>query len=80
MWAVRQEPRRSCPGATESIWYLSSDMQPQENPEVVVYVVVDEPNVPGQASSSYATELSSKIMTEIFPYLGIEKSADAEGN
>ena len=53
---------------------------PQENPEVVVYVVVDEPNVPGQASSSYATELSSKIMTEIFPYLGIEKSADAEGN
>ena len=53
---------------------------PQDNPEVVVYVVVDEPNVPGQASSSYATELSSKIMTEIFPYLGIEKSADAEGN
>ena len=53
---------------------------PQENPEVVVYVVVDEPNVPGQASSSYATELSSKIMTEIFPYLGIEKSADAEGH
>ena len=53
---------------------------PQENPEVVVYVVVDEPNVPGQASSSYATELSSKIMTEIFPYLGIQKSADAEGN
>ena len=53
---------------------------PQENPEVVVYVVVDEPNVPGQASSSYATELSSKIMTEIFPYLGIEKSADAKGN
>lgn len=53
---------------------------PQENPEVVVYVVVDEPNVPGQASSSYATELSSKIMTEIFPYLGIEKLADAEGN
>lgn len=53
---------------------------PQENPEVVVYIVVDEPNVPGQASSSYATELSSKIMTEIFPYLGIEKSADAEGN
>ena len=53
---------------------------PQENPEVVVYVVVDEPNVPGQASSSYATELSSNIMTEIFPYLGIEKSADAEGN
>lgn len=49
---------------------------PQENPEVVVYVVVDEPNVPSQASSSYATGLASDIMTEIFPYLGIEKSAE----
>ena len=51
---------------------------PQENPQVVVYVAVDEPNVPGQASSSYATELASQIMTEIFPYLGIEKSAAGE--
>lgn len=49
---------------------------PQENPEVVVYVVVDEPNVAAQASSSYATELASKIMSEIFPYLGITKSSD----
>ena len=49
---------------------------PQENPEVVVYVVVDEPNVAAQASSSYATELASKIMSEIFPYLGITKSSE----
>ena len=49
---------------------------PQENPEVVVYVVVDEPNVAAQASSSYATELASGIMSEIFPYLGITKSAE----
>lgn len=56
---------------------------PQENPEVVVYVVVDEPNVAAQASSSYATELASKIMSEIFPYLGITKSsetADTQAN
>lgn len=56
---------------------------PQENPEVVVYVVVDEPNVVAQASSSYATELASKIMSEIFPYLGITKSsetADTQAN
>ena len=50
---------------------------PQENPEVVVYVVVDEPNVLAQASSGYATELASSIMEDIFPYLGITKSADA---
>lgn len=55
----------------------------QENPEVVVYVVVDEPNVAAQASSSYATELASGIMSEIFPYLGITKSsetADTQAN
>lgn len=49
---------------------------PQENPEVVVYVVIDEPNVPAQASSSYATTLASKIMSEIFPYLGVPKVAE----
>ena len=49
---------------------------PQENPEIVVYVVVDEPNVAAQASSSYATELASGIMSEIFPYLGITKSSE----
>ena len=47
---------------------------PQENPQVVVYVVVDEPNVAQQASSSYATELASSIMEEIFPYLGVKKT------
>lgn len=50
---------------------------PQDNPEVVVYVVVDEPNVGAQASSSYATGLFSQIMSEICPYLGIEKSAES---
>lgn len=48
---------------------------PQENPQVVVYVVVNEPNAQGQANSGFATELASKIMGEIFPYLGIEKTA-----
>ncbi len=48
---------------------------PQEKPQVVVYVVVDEPNVAEQASCSYAMQLSADIMREIFPYLGIEKSA-----
>ena len=46
---------------------------PQENPQVVVYVVIDEPNSSYQANSGYATEMASDIMEEIFPYLGIEK-------
>ena len=47
---------------------------PQENPEIVVYVVVDEPNSASQANSGYAMEIASGIMQEIFPYLGITKS------
>lgn len=48
---------------------------PQENPEVVVYVVIDEPNVENQGSSnSLVTTLASEIMAEAFPYLGITKS------
>lgn len=44
---------------------------PQENPEVVIYVVIDEPNVEDQGTSSYVLELSKKIMSQAFPYLNI---------
>lgn len=44
---------------------------PQENPEVVVYVVIDEPNVENQSNSSYVLELAQKIMAQAFPYLNI---------
>lgn len=52
---------------------------PQENPEIMIYVVVDEPNVPNQGrSSNLITQLSADIMAEAFPYLNITKSAAAE--
>lgn len=53
--------------------YLLSYMgfAPAENPEVLVYVVIDEPNVAEQDTSKYVTDLSREIMAEIFPYLGI---------
>lgn len=44
---------------------------PQENPEILIYVVIDEPNVPDQATSRYVLELSRKIMSQAFPYLNI---------
>ena len=50
---------------------------PQENPEVVIYVVIDEPNVENQELSSYVLELSQKIMAEAFPYLNITRNGDA---
>lgn len=47
---------------------------PVENPEVVIYVVIDEPNIPKQDESIYCTTLAKNIMEEIFPYLGIERA------
>ena len=45
---------------------------PALNPEIVIYVVVDEPqNVERQDDSSIATKLSGRIMTELLPALGI---------
>lgn len=44
---------------------------PLDNPQVVIYVVIDEPNVPDQGSSRYVLELSQKIMAQTFPYLNI---------
>lgn len=48
---------------------------PQENPEIAVYVVIDEPNEYDQAQSSLAVQMASDIMKEIFPYLGITQIA-----
>lgn len=44
---------------------------PQEHPEVLVFVVIDEANVPDQATSRYVLELAQKIMSQAFPYLNI---------
>lgn len=50
---------------------------PQENPEVVVYVVIDEPNVEYQNQmSSQVSTLASDIMKEAFPYLNITKETE----
>lgn len=55
---------------------------PQENPEVLIYVVVDEANVDAQDNSALVLDLSKKIMEEAFPYMGIttieESKAEAE--
>ncbi len=47
---------------------------PVENPEILVYVVIDEPNVEQQANSRLVTTLAKDIMTEAFPYLNITKT------
>ena len=51
---------------------------PVEDPEVVIYVIVDEPDVPEQDKSSGATVLWSMIAEDLFPYLNIYKTGDEE--
>ena len=44
---------------------------PVDSPQVVLYVVVDEPNAPKQSTSSFAQEIWKNIMKQALPYLNI---------
>lgn len=48
---------------------------PQEDPQAVVYVAIDEVNSATPSNGQYAPALAADIMEEIFPYMGIEKAA-----
>ncbi len=49
---------------------------PVENPEVVVYVTVDEPNVEDQANSGLGTIIAQSIFEELLPYMNIYQTED----
>ena len=49
---------------------------PADNPEIVLYVVVDEPNVEKQDSARYATQIAKNILTEVLPYLHVPKTEE----
>ena len=51
---------------------------PADDPQLLVYVVIDTPNLPGkeQAHSTFATEIFQKIMTEALPYLNVFPDTD----
>lgn len=49
---------------------------PYDNPQYVIYTIVDEVNDTNQAQSTYAQQLSHDILEEILPFLGIIKSND----
>ena len=44
---------------------------PADNPQLVIYTVIDEPNVEVQASAKYATVLTRDILTEVLPYMNV---------
>lgn len=62
--------------------YLDSwiGFAPYSHPKVVIYVVVDEPNVSEQADNRYPQWIARDILKQILPYLGIEpdEASDAD--
>ena len=52
---------------------------PAYNPELVIYVIIDEPqNVTRQDDSSLATKLAGRILKEILPFAGIYPEGDID--
>lgn len=51
---------------------------PQENPQVLVYVCINEPNVVDQPHSTYAQEIAHQIFAEVLPYMNIEKNEEGK--
>ncbi|MDY5026384.1 MAG: penicillin-binding protein 2 [Oliverpabstia sp.] len=52
---------------------------PLDDPQVVVYVVVDEPNAEYQADSKFAQFIAKGVLTEILPYLNIFPDQEMTG-
>lgn len=52
---------------------------PVEEPQVIVCVVVDEPNAEEQADSKYPQYIAQGILSELLPYLNVEPDEAEEG-
>ena len=44
---------------------------PADDPQIVIYTVIDEPNASNQASARFATLLTRDILTEVLPYMHV---------
>ena len=52
---------------------------PVDDPQVVIYVVVDEPNAEEQADSKYAQYIAQGILSELLPYMNILPDEATDG-
>ncbi|MBO5154214.1 MAG: penicillin-binding protein 2 [Eubacterium sp.] len=74
--------QKSVSGAKDEKNYLVSFIGylPADDPQLVIYAVVDEPNTNDQAHSTYAQNLVREILEEALPYLNIyQDEIPAEG-
>ncbi len=49
---------------------------PADDPQIVIYCVVDEPNVADQPHATYATGIVKNILTEVLPYMHISMTEE----
>lgn len=49
---------------------------PADDPQIVVYCVIDEPNVADQPHATYATGIVKNVLTEILPYMHITRTEE----
>lgn len=52
---------------------------PVEEPQLVLYVVVDEPNAENQADSKYPQYIAQGILSELLPYMNIDPDEAEDG-
>lgn len=52
---------------------------PLEHPQVVIYCIVDEPNVEEQSHSTYAQNIVREILEEVLPYMNIYRDEETTG-
>lgn len=65
----------------DDISYLVSfiGFAPVENPELVIYCIIDEPNVEDQPHSTFAQNIVREILEEIMPYMNIYPDEETTG-
>lgn len=49
---------------------------PADDPQIVIYCVIDRPNVRDQAHATYATGIVKNVLTEVLPYMHIAKTEE----
>jgi len=49
---------------------------PADDPQIVIYCVINEPNVADQPHATYATGIVKSVLTEVLPYLHISKTEE----
>jgi stage V sporulation protein D (sporulation-specific penicillin-binding protein) len=52
---------------------------PYENPQVLIYCVVDEPNAEDEAHSYFAQNIVREILEEVLPYMNIYPDEELQG-